>query len=137
MEHKLLEKLSEQEWQEQLDPETYRVCRLGETEAPFSGTLLHHKASGFYHCACCDRPLFKSESKFDSGCGWPAFDQPIATSAVKYFDDKSAGMHRIEVRCAHCNAHLGHVFDDGPTVTGARYCINSVAMQFHKPDSTA
>lgn len=121
---------TQQQWQAELDPETFRVCRQGGTEAPFSGSLLHNRQSGHYHCACCHEPLFYSDAKFDSGCGWPSFDKPISEDCVQYIEDFSHGMRRVEVRCSHCGAHLGHVFEDGPTDTGQRYCINSVSMSF-------
>ncbi|MFM2483571.1 peptide-methionine (R)-S-oxide reductase MsrB [Celerinatantimonas yamalensis] len=126
---------TDKQWQAELDPQTYRVCRLGETEAPFSGALLHNRQSGYYHCACCQSPLFYSDAKFDSGCGWPSFDRPIHKDAIRYIDDHSHGMERIEVRCQHCDAHLGHVFDDGPTDTSTRYCVNSAAMSFQNQDN--
>lgn len=100
------------------------------TEAPFTGRLLHNKRTGVYHCICCNQPLFASGSKFDSGCGWPSFDAPVSEDAIRYLDDNSHNMNRIEIRCAHCDAHLGHVFPDGPTATGERYCVNSAAMSF-------
>ncbi|WP_289993539.1 peptide-methionine (R)-S-oxide reductase MsrB [Photorhabdus laumondii] len=106
------------------------VTQNAGTEPPFSGKLLHNKKSGVYHCLCCEQPLFMSDTKFDSGCGWPSFYQPATHDAVQYFDDDSHNMHRIEVRCGHCNAHLGHVFPDGPQPTGERFCINSVALSF-------
>lgn len=118
------------QWRAELDEESYKVCRLGGTEAPFSGALLHNRSSGLYLCRCCGEALFRSDAKFDSGCGWPSFDAPISEGAVKYLQDHSHNMHRIEVRCNYCDSHLGHVFPDGPTSTGQRYCINSVSMSF-------
>ncbi|EYU14316.1 peptide-methionine (R)-S-oxide reductase MsrB [Photorhabdus aegyptia] len=106
------------------------VTQNAGTEPPFSGKLLHNKKSGVYHCLCCEQPLFMSDTKFDSGCGWPSFYQSVTHDAVKYLDDNSHNMHRIEVRCGHCNAHLGHVFPDGPQPTGERFCINSAALSF-------
>jgi peptide-methionine (R)-S-oxide reductase len=107
------------------------VTQQHGTEPPFSGRLLHNKRDGLYRCICCHRPLFMSTDKFDSGCGWPSFDRPINTEAVRYIDDNSHNMQRVEIRCGHCDAHLGHVFPDGPAeTTGERYCINSASMRF-------
>lgn len=117
-------------WREKLSPEQYQVCREQGTEAPFSGTLLHNRETGVYHCTCCEAPLFQSNNKYDSGCGWPSFDAPIEKSAIRYIEDNSHGMSRIEIRCAECDSHLGHVFPDGPQTTGERYCVNSVSLQF-------
>ncbi|MBD1573779.1 peptide-methionine (R)-S-oxide reductase MsrB [Vibrio sp. S17_S38] len=122
-----------QEWQAELSDEQYRVCREGGTEAPYSGTLLHNKETGIYQCTCCQADLFRSEDKFDSGCGWPSFDAAINKDAVKYLKDTSHGMHRIEIRCANCESHLGHVFQDGPIdTTGQRFCVNSVSLSFNQ-----
>lgn len=122
-------------WKDKLEPLAYQVCRLGHTEPAFSGKLLHHHDSGLYLCICCGQALFHSETKFDSGCGWPSFDAALKGS-IRYLTDTSHGMKRIEIRCTGCDSHLGHVFEDGPTQTGQRYCVNSVAMDFvkHKPD---
>lgn len=120
---------SEQEWRERLTPEQYRVLREKGTEAPFSGKLLHEDRDGLFKCAACGNPLFASAAKFDSGTGWPSFDQALP-GAVKELADNSHGMVRTEVVCAQCGSHLGHLFDDGPTVTGQRYCMNSVCMGF-------
>lgn len=125
-------KKTEQEWRQQLNDEQYRVTRQKGTEYPFSGTLLHNKDTGSYHCVCCQQPLFDSADKFDSGCGWPSFSKAIE-GQVRYEKDLSHGMSRIEILCRHCDAHLGHVFDDGPVPTGQRYCVNSVSLLFN-PD---
>jgi peptide-methionine (R)-S-oxide reductase len=121
---------SEADWQRELTPEQHRVLREGGTEAPFSGKLLHNKEAGTYACAACGAPLFKSETKFDSGCGWPSFYEPLTPDAVELLEDDTLGMVRTEVRCAKCGSHLGHVFDDGPRPTGQRYCMNSVSLDF-------
>ncbi|OCW93196.1 peptide-methionine (R)-S-oxide reductase MsrB [Alishewanella sp. HH-ZS] len=122
-------KLTEQQWRQRLTDEQYRITRLKGTEYPFSGDLLHHTADGTYHCICCGTVLFDSATKFDAGCGWPSFYQAIE-GKVSYKPDHSHGMHRIEILCAACDAHLGHVFDDGPLPTGQRYCVNSVSLRF-------
>lgn len=126
---------SDEQWHEQLTDEEFRVCRRQGTEAPFSGVLLHNRESGVYHCTCCSAALFASKSKFDSGCGWPSFDAPIEPDAIRYLSDHSHGMRRIEIRCARCDSHLGHVFPDGPPTTGERYCVNSVSLVFSKTES--
>ena len=115
-----------------LSKEEYKVMREGGTEAPFSGEYLHNKDKGSYSCKSCGTKLFSSDAKFDSGTGWPSFDTPENREHVKLVPDDSHGMRRTEVKCAKCNAHLGHVFDDGPTDTGKRYCINSVCLDFSK-----
>lgn len=100
------------------------------TEPPFSGKLLENKRTGHYLCLCCHTPLFFSETKYDSGCGWPSFYQPVNDTAIRYLDDNTHGMQRVEIRCGHCDAHLGHVFPDGPQPGGARFCVNSVSLRF-------
>ncbi|EGR0352060.1 peptide-methionine (R)-S-oxide reductase [Vibrio vulnificus] len=123
---------SDQQWREQLSEQEYHVCREQGTEPPFSGKLLHNKDGGEYACTCCNAPLFSSVNKYDSGCGWPSFDSPINEMAVLYLDDFSHGMKRVEIRCARCDSHLGHVFPDGPKTTGERFCVNSVSLIFNK-----
>lgn len=120
-------------WKEKLSPEAYHVMREKGTERPFSGTYVEFDREGTFTCAACGTELFASENKFDAGCGWPSFDQVMRDDAVKTYEDTSHGMRRIEVTCANCGGHLGHVFPDGPRdTTGLRYCINSVALAFRK-----
>lgn len=121
---------TDQEWRKQLTPEQYEVARRKGTERPFCGTLLDNKREGVYTCICCDLPVFTSDSKFNSGTGWPSFFQPIAVENVVNAEDHSYGMRRVEILCARCDAHLGHVFDDGPRPTGLRYCVNSESLAF-------
>lgn len=118
------------EWQARLSPEQYAVCRCSATERAFTGRFWNHKEAGTYTCAACASPLFASATKYDSGSGWPSFWQPIDPSAVTEQSDTSHGMERVEVKCARCGSHLGHVFPDGPKPTGLRYCINSAALDF-------
>jgi len=122
------------EWRAILTPEQYRVMREKGTERPFTGPLTDNHADGMYHCGACNAPLFTSETKFDSHCGWPSFYAPIDSTAVESHEDRTFGMRRIEVTCATCGAHLGHVFPDGPRPTGNRFCINSASLAFEKAD---
>jgi len=122
---------SDNEWKEQLSPEAFYVCRQHGTEAPFSGTYNDNKEEGLYKCVCCDAPLFESETKFNSGTGWPSYYEGVE-DAIAEITDSTLGMVRVEVRCSTCDAHLGHVFPDGPEPTGQRYCINSVCLTFEE-----
>ena len=122
--------LSNEQWQQRLSPEAYYVCRERGTEPPYSGAYDQHFAQGIYTCHCCGLELFASDSKFNAGCGWPSFDAEVVSGRINKSTDYSHGMVRTEVTCSRCDAHLGHVFDDGPTVTGLRYCINSVSLNF-------
>ncbi len=119
------------EWKQKLSAEAYQVLREKGTEMPFSGRYVHESATGTYNCSACGNPLFASDAKFDSGTGWPSFDTALP-GAVKLTPDDTHGMHRTEVTCARCGSHLGHVFDDGPTATGKRYCMNSICLDLEK-----
>lgn len=124
---------SDAEWRAELSPEQYEVARKGGTERAFTGPWWDEHRPGTYYCICCSAPLFRSETKFESGTGWPSFFAPMEREAVGKAEDNTHGMHRIEARCATCEAHLGHVFPDGPRPTGLRFCMNGTALDF-KPD---
>jgi peptide-methionine (R)-S-oxide reductase len=124
--------LAEDEWKKILSPEVYEVARQKGTERPWSSKFESFKEVGTYYCAACGNALFKSNTKFESGCGWPSFYEPISKSAIIYTPDNTHGMQRTEVQCGRCKSHLGHVFEDGPKPTGLRYCINGVVLDFEK-----
>jgi peptide-methionine (R)-S-oxide reductase len=131
-----MEKLdkTEAEWREELSPERYRVLREAATEPPFTGAFTYSKADGIYRCGACGNELFSSDTKYDSGSGWPSFTEPAFADAVELRDDSSHGMIRTEVLCARCGSHLGHVFPDGPGPSGERYCINSIALDLDESE---
>jgi peptide-methionine (R)-S-oxide reductase len=129
--------LTEEEWKKLLSPEVFYIARQKGTERPWSSPIENLKETGTYYCKACGNPLFKSDTKFESGCGWPSFFEPIRKESIIYTPDNSHGMIRTEVQCGRCEAHLGHVFDDGPPPTGLRYCINGVILDFEKKQGPA
>ena len=132
----MVEKITKkpEEWKDKLTPEQYEICFNKGTEPPFSGIYCDSKEKGIYKCVCCGEPLFESETKFDSGSGWPSFWDPVSKEKIEYISDNSFGMTRTEVNCKKCGSHLGHVFDDGPKPTNLRYCINSISLSLQKEE---
>ncbi len=126
---------TDDEWKKELDPQQYKVLRKKHTEPAFTGKLLHNKETGVYTCAGCGTELFSSESKYDSGSGWPSFWTALAKDKISEIPDRTLGMERIEIVCRNCGGHLGHLFDDGPRPTGMRYCVNSLSLGFKKKDN--
>jgi peptide-methionine (R)-S-oxide reductase len=129
--------MSDEEWKKILSPEVYQIARQKGTERPWTSKYEGFKEKGTYYCAVCGNALFVSDTKFESGCGWPSFYQPVSKSSIIYKPDNSYGMQRTEVECGRCNSHLGHVFNDGPPPTGLRYCINGVVLDFKKAQAAA
>jgi len=125
---------SDAQWKEELEPEAFKVARKGGTERAFTGRYWDTKTAGVYHCVCCDAPLFDAQTKYDSGTGWPSFWAPVSPDAVEDREDRKLFMRRTETVCARCDAHLGHVFPDGPKPSGLRYCMNSAALTLHAAD---
>lgn len=125
---------TEEEWKKILTPQQYHVLREKGTDAPFTGKLTYNKEKGSYYCAACGQELFTSDMKFESSCGWPSFDKEIAGGRIRQVTDTTHGMVRTEILCARCGSHLGHIFNDGPTLTGLRYCVNSTSLEFKKEE---